>query len=165
MTPTDFLLRPGRPDELDAINAVVERAVMTWRVPERVKRLALPGYRYSAHDFEVFTFVVAEAPAHGVAGVAAVEPGERRDLPEGATGVYLHGLYVDPAFHRRGVGARLFAAALDHARRRGVDGVLVKAQRDAERFFRAQGMRPLEPDAAADYPRRYWMALAPPSAA
>lgn len=159
-------LRPAVAGDLDAINTVVERAVMTWNVAERVKRLALPGYRYSAHDLEVFAFIVAEAPARGVAGVAAIEPAERRDLPEGARGLYLHGLYVDPALHRRGLGSRLFAAALDHARRQGADGVLVKAQRDAEAFFRARGMRPLEPDGKdLTYPRRYWIAVSPLPAA
>lgn len=106
----------------------------------------------------MFAFVVAEAPGHGIVGVAAIEPAERRDLPAGASGLYLHGLYVDPAFHRRGLGARLFAAALDHARQHGVDGVLVKAQRDAEAFFRRRGTQPLEPDGGqAAYPRRCWI--------
>lgn len=155
-------LRPGVAGDLDAINAVVERAVMTWKVAERVKRLALPAYRYAAHDLDVFAFIVAEAAGHGVAGVAAIEPADPRDLPEGARGLYLHGLYVDPALHRRGLGARLFAAALDHACRQGADGVLVKAQRDAEAFFRNRGMRPLERDGGhATYPRRYWIAVSP----
>lgn len=38
------LLRPASPADLGEISALIERAVMTWRLPERVKRLALPSY-------------------------------------------------------------------------------------------------------------------------
>jgi GNAT superfamily N-acetyltransferase len=154
------LLRPAQPAELDAINAVVERAVMSWSVPERVKRLALPSYRYSRHDLEVFAFIVAGIPRLGAVGIAALEPADRRDIPRGVTGIYLHGLYVDPELHRRGIGTRLFAAALDHARKQGADGLLVKAQRQAEAFFRLRKMQPLERDEdAPSYPRRYWLPI------
>jgi predicted N-acetyltransferase YhbS len=158
---SEITLRPGLPADLDAINRVVEGAVMTWRVAERVKRLALPGYRYAEGDFADHTFTVAERGGDGVVGVAAMTDAEARDLPAGSTGVYLHGLYVLPALHRRGVGARLFRAAAMRARECGAAGVLVKAQRDAEAFFHAQGMRPLEHIGGEPlYPRPYWLCVA-----
>lgn len=158
---TDFspaiLLRPATPLDLDAVNALIERAVMTWQLPERVKRLALPSYRYGEHDLEHLELMVAEHDEHDIVGVAAWEPANPRDLPAGQTGLLLHGLYVDPGHQRQGVGRQLLAAALAAARDQGYDGVLVKAQPDAEPFFLAQGLRRIEcSDPARDYPHRFW---------
>lgn len=150
-------LRPATPADLTAINAVIERAVMTWQLPERVKRLAMPSCRYKPHDLEHLKLVVAENGGHGVIGVAAWEPANARDLPAGQTGLLLHGLYVDPDHQRHGIGRQLLAAAVDAARDQGNDGVLIKAQADAEPFFLAQGLQRIESiDPARDYPHRYW---------
>ena len=152
------MLRPATSADLDAINVVIERAVMTWQLPERVKRLALPTYRYQPHDLEHLKIVVAENSEHGVVGVAAWEPANPRDLPAGLTGLLLHGLYVDPDCQRHGIGRQLLAAAVAAAREQGYIGVLIKAQTDAEPFFLAQGLHRLEQiDSARDYPHRYWV--------
>jgi predicted N-acetyltransferase YhbS len=156
----DLQIRAARPADLDAINDVIERAVMSWKLAERVKRLSLPMYRYDAVDFGVLETVVAEHGNGRIVGVAAWEPGQAVDAPAGATAILLHGLYVDPGHHRKGVGSRLLAAAERAAREQGADGLLVKAQRDAEPFFLGRGFEPLP--AAADgehYPHRLWKAL------
>ena len=152
-------LRPAAAVDLPAINAVIEGAVMTWELPERVKRLVLPSYRYSRHDLDHLHLVVAEAPDGGIAGVAAWETADQRDVPAGKTGLLLHGLYVDPEQQRRGVGTLLLDAAVSAAREQGVDGLLVKAQPDAVDFFVARGLTRLaveDPD--RDYAHRYWLA-------
>jgi hypothetical protein len=41
----DFLSVPATSAYLDALNAVIEAAVMTRNLPKRVKRLSLPSYR------------------------------------------------------------------------------------------------------------------------
>jgi predicted N-acetyltransferase YhbS len=153
-------LRPATPADLAAINAVIERAVMTWNLPERVKRLTLPSYRYSAHDLEHLHVVLAEDAGHTVLGVAAWEPASARDLPAGKTGLLLHGLYVDPEQQRGGVGSRLLEAAVSAAREQGFDGLLVKARPEAEGFFLARGLAPLPvTDAERDYPHRFWQEI------
>ena len=150
-------LRPATPADLDAINAVIERAVMTWNLPERVKRLTLPSYRYSAHDLDHLHMVLAEDAGHAVLGIAAWEPASARDLPAGKTGLLLHGLYVDPDRQHQGIGRQLLAAGVAAAREQGYNGVLVKAQADAEPFFLAQGLHRIECiDPARDYALRYW---------
>lgn len=156
-----FRLRPAATTDLDAINAVIERAVMGWALPERVKRLVLPTYRYDRHDMEHLSFVVAEDSERGVVGVAAWEPSSPRDLPKGRTGLLLHGIYVEPRQQRAGVGSQLLDIALAAAQEQGFDGLLVKAQADATEFFHARGMErlPVE-DPDREYPNRFWKTVA-----
>lgn len=130
---------------------------MTWSLPERVKRLVLPSYRYTEHDLTHLEMIVAETAAAGVVGVAAWEEAEAKDIPDGRSGLLLHGLYVSPESQRRGIGARLLDAALVALAERKLDGLLVKAQADAAPFFQARGMVALpvaKPE--RDYPNRFW---------
>jgi len=150
-------IRPAVEADLPAINRVIEAAVMTWRLPDRVKRLSLPSYRYTQLDLAHLEMVVAEDPDEGIVGVAAWEDADDGDTPQGFSGLLLHGLYVSPSCHHRGIGRTLIGQAEQAARRQGRDGLLVKAQEDAIGFFVAQGMRRLEvQDAARHYPHRYW---------
>jgi len=131
---------------------------MTWQLPERVKRLSLPSYRYNELDFGHLQVVVAMGAKDQVLGVAAWEPAETRDCPAGKTGLLLHGLYVDPAAQHQGIGTALLDTALEAVREAGVDGLLVKAQADAVGFFLGRGMHPLPvEDHARHYANRLWM--------
>lgn len=150
-------IREASAAELTIINGVVERAVMTWKLPERVKRLALPSYRYHAHDLNYQRMLVADLPRAGIVGVAALEEADSRDLPVAQTGLLLHGLYVDPAWQGQGIGSRLIEAACVVCRETGHAGLLVKAQPDAAVFFQSRGMLRLAvKDPERDYPYRYW---------
>ena len=151
-------LRPATAADLDAVNGVIERAIMTcWKLPERVKRLTLPSYRYQAHDLAHLQLVLVETADAGVVGVAAWEETDPGEAPAGQRDLLLHGIYVDPQQQRRGIGARLLAAAEQAARNEGFDGLLVKAQSGAESFFLAEGMQALPvKDHARDYPHRFW---------
>jgi GNAT superfamily N-acetyltransferase len=151
--------RPAQDEDIAALNGVIARAVMSWNLPERVKRLSLPSYRYQPHDLGHLHLVVAEDAAHEIVGVAAWEEANPRDTPAGKRGLLLHGLYVDPANQHQGIGSRLLDAALAAAREGGYDGLLVKAQADANGFFAARGLMrlPVE-NPERDYPHRYWQA-------
>lgn len=157
MTPPNPVLRAASDRDLDAVNAVIERAVMGWDLPERVKRLVLSTYRYTHLDLAHLDLVVAEGPGGEILGVAAWEPLDPDDAPAHRTGLLLHGIYVEPRAQHRGLGSQLLHAAEAAARARALAGILVKAQRGAEGFFRARGFRklPVE-DPARDYPHRYW---------
>lgn len=133
---------------------------MGWNLPERVKRLSLASYRYQEHDLEHLKLVLAESPAGEVAGVAAWEPAEPGDCPQGKTALLLHGLYVAPDSQGRGIGALLIREALAAAKAAELDGLLVKAQADAAGYFRSRGFVSLPViDPNRDYPHRYWMSI------
>lgn len=153
-------LRRAGTDDLTSLNALIERAVMTWQLAERVKRLSLPSYLYHPHDLDHLHIEVVEDAKHTLNAVAAWEPANPRDLPAGQRGLLLHGIYVDPAHLRQGIGSRLLDAALTAAQAQGFDGLLVKAQAEANGFFERQGMQRLPiTDPSRDYPHRFWKAV------
>ncbi|RCX30768.1 GNAT family N-acetyltransferase [Thioalbus denitrificans] len=151
----EITLRRASADDLAAINRVIEAAIMGWQLPERVKRLSLPAYRYAVHDLE--NLVVGEAAERGIVAVAAWEPAGPVDAPAGMQALLLHGLYVLPPCQGSGLGSRLLVAAERRAREGGFDGLLVKAQAEAAGFFAARGMvRLAVENPRRDYARRYW---------
>ena len=133
---------------------------MTWDLPDRVKRLSLPSYRYHTGDLSHLTLVVAETSRRDIVAAAAMEPADPADTPAGRNGLLLHGIYVAPERHRQGVGSKLLDAAVQAARDGRFDGLLVKANRDARRFFFNRGLRPLPVENPnRDYPHRFWYDL------
>jgi hypothetical protein len=48
--PAGLTLRQAGALDLAGINALIGQAVMTWSLPGRVKRLALPSYRNKIHS-------------------------------------------------------------------------------------------------------------------
>ncbi len=150
--------RPASADDLAAINRVIAAAVDSWRLSQRVKRLALPSYLYQPHDLAHLELRVIEDQEAEIIAVAAWEPADPRDLPpHAASGLLLHGLYVLPERMRQGLGSVLLNAARLTARERHLDGLLIKAQADAAPFFRAAGMTELPVrDPKRDFPNRFW---------
>jgi GNAT superfamily N-acetyltransferase len=133
---------------------------MTWRLPDRVKRLSLPLYRYAPFDLDHLQVMLAESPDGVPVGVVAWEPADPADLPQGKSGLFLHGLYVEPKRQHQGIGSQLLAAAGQAARMQGLDGILVKAQPDAQGFFLGRGLTRLDvEDADRHYPHRFWQSV------
>ena len=136
-------LRPVTTADLDRANAVVEAAIWTWGLPDRVKRLSLPSYRYNADDLNHFTLIGAWDSAEAIVGIAAWESAIASETPNGARGLLMHGIYVVPDFHRKGVGTRLLNAAIDAVNLGEFDGLLVKANPNARAFFTSLGLQQL----------------------
>jgi GNAT superfamily N-acetyltransferase len=158
--PNGLQIRTVANIDLDAVNRVIEAAVMTWALPARVKRLSLPVYRYTSQDLAYLDMVVAENRQGDILGIAAWEEADPKDAPAGHRGLLLHGIYVDPSHHRQGIGSRLFGAAEAAVRKRQHDGLLVKAQQDANSFFISRGMRRLDVDEPTrQFANRFWKEL------
>jgi GNAT superfamily N-acetyltransferase len=126
---------------LARINDLITRAINSWNLTERVRRAALPSHLYDAADLRDYRFLLADADDGSLAGVAAltgpVEPGKA--LPEPLA--LLHGLYVEPALHRTGIGRALLKAAEAKAVESGFHCLLVRAHRDSQGFFETNGYR------------------------
>lgn len=152
----DLVLRAAQPQDLERINRVIARAIDSWRIKDRVKRISLPLYQYQGDDLNFLQIFVVENQNGDLLGVAATEDGEsgetRTDLPV----LNLHGIYVDPACHRRGVGSRLLEKVEQIASVQGYATLMVKAKADATGFFARRNFEKLaiqNPD--RDYPYRY----------
>jgi GNAT superfamily N-acetyltransferase len=153
-------VRAANREDLDAINRIVGAAVMSWSLPERVRRLSVPLYRYTPVDLRHLEMVVAVSGREDVTGMAAWEPADATDSPGGRRALLLQGIHVDPCYHHRGVGRRLFQAAEQAACVGRYDGLLVKAQHEATGFFLAHGMCRLEvSDPRRQYANRLWKSL------
>jgi GNAT superfamily N-acetyltransferase len=147
------------PDDiaLDAINQVIESAVLGWDLAERVKRLALPSYRYTPLDVQHLSFAVARIRHDDIVGVASWEEADAVDGAQIGAALLLHGLFVAPRHQGRGIGGLLVDALVELAAGSGHDALLVKAQRDAQAFFASRGFQSLPVgDAARDYAHRLW---------
>lgn len=161
MKTSGFYLRAATKSDLDAINKVIEAAVMTWPLADRVKRLSLPTYKYNELDLQHLHIVVAENTAGEITGVAAWCPAKTADTPRNKTALLLHGIYVHPSQHRKGIGSQLFQAAEQMAREQKLQGLLVKAKAGSELFYQAHGMEKLTvEDADREFVNRYWKLLA-----
>lgn len=153
-------LRMAEGADLEAVNELIEVAMDTWDLSDRVKRISLPLYRYQAHDLEHLQVVVAETVDSRLVGVAAVEQPVSGTHDTGCCTAMLHGIYVAADDHRKGIGSLLLASIEKLASRENVDGLLVKARPEASSFFRARGFAALPVDNhSRDYPYRYFKHL------
>ena len=161
MQATDVDIYPAGQADLEAINRVIESAVMTWHLPDRVKRLSLPCYRYDSVDLDHFDIVLAKHGMKNIIGIAAWEQADAKELPAGSRALSLHGLYVHPSHHQQGIGSILFRVVEEAVCNRGFDGLLIKAQQGANGFFISQGMQRLQTnDPLHQYANRFWKSAA-----
>jgi len=150
-------LAQASPLELDRINDVVTAALYSWELPDRVKRISLPIYRYHANDFEHMQFLVADIGGPGITGLVALEEVDVPEWPDSRKMLLLHGLYVYPCQHRQGTGTRLVEAAEAVAKGKAIGHLLVRAQAEAQPFFLKCGFSKLPVvDDSRDYAHRYW---------
>ncbi len=155
MSNRSLIIRLANKNDLRSINQVIEKALMTWKLTDRVKRLVLPTYFYNELDLEHFIIFVA-LESESIIGVACLDT-ELQEIEGGYSAMLLHGLFIDPAHQNAGIGGQLLEYAEDLARQHKMDALLVKVQKDAEKFFKAKGMKKLEDiDPYREYENQYW---------
>lgn len=161
-TDNQIILRTALPGDLNGINRLIVRAIDTWNLSERVKRVSIPLYQYHRTDLDFLQMAVATGADGGIVAIAAWEPASPREAPGNSRAVLLHGIYVDPQRQGEGIGGRLLDHVIAIAHDGAYDGLLVKAQIDACGFFAARGLEHLPVDnPLRDYPYRYWCNLRP----
>lgn len=129
----------GRRD-LETINRLITRAVMQWKLPERMKRLALQSYLYRPQDLAHLEIHAAETHRPiTILDVAALEATSTTSLPASTTGLLLHGIHIDPMCQRSGIGKALVRHAMALIEEHRFPGLLVSAQPNAVCFFSRPG--------------------------
>lgn len=131
---------------------------MGWDLPERVKQLSVSSYYYQEFDFDHYRILVAEIGGE-IVGVVAWEM-QPVTIQENKKALVLHGLFVHPKNHKKGIGTQLFQFFEKAGQKEQCDGLIVRAQKDAEGFFHHMGMKRLDVvDDRRDYAHRFWKAL------
>ncbi len=82
MPDTHCTYRTATSSDMDSLNQIIEQAILTWDLPERVKRLAIPSYRYSALDMKHMQLLVAEDHKTGILGIVAWENADPAEIPQ-----------------------------------------------------------------------------------
>ncbi len=155
---TSNRISQATPTDLRQLNDVIQRAVSTWQLPERVRRLTAPFFTVDEQDLRDRQWLVSKNQDGTVVGVAHWTKALGYDLPEGCQGAaVIHGLYVDSTQQRRTVGTSLLRHIDQLALQADLPALVVRAQRSAESYFVSQQFRPLrdEPDGPT-YPRGLW---------
>lgn len=153
----DLIFHTVKASDLCAINRIVEQAVSSWGLPERVYRLTKPLLAYSGTDLNFMRAVLVLNAELNAIGTALWETGGLESAAKQTSPLFLHGLYILPEFQRQGIGTRLIDHVSRYARQAGYNGIEIKAWRDSEPFFLRLGFN----DAAGAherilYPRQLW---------
>ena len=139
-------MRGGKPERQDAAQAASVRSADPAE-GERLRDIAIAAKAHWGHDLDWVrewaargdfspralrerTAFVAEADGRVVGWAAVSEHGES---------AWLDDLWVDPGWMRRGIGARLFRHAAEHARRLGAARMEWEAEPNAVGFYERMG--------------------------
>ena len=133
-TPAACDIRPARPSDAERLFEVRQRAILELAVPDLSTR--------QAHDWAMRRDL---AWMNDVISTKELWVASIDNFVTGWVGVQAQrviGLYVDPAYARRGIGSRLLAFAEDQLLRRGARIVELETSWNAEGFYRRRGYQP-----------------------
>jgi GNAT superfamily N-acetyltransferase len=134
---------PARPDEAEAVTALLAAQLDEHAIPFAPERLA-ESVAGALADNGRALILVARAAGRPV-GVAYFS--FQWVLDRGGTVLWLEELYVRPDCRGQGIGSRLLRATLDVARQRGCRSVELEVEASharAAHLYRRAGFRPLE---------------------
>ncbi|HYW60319.1 MAG TPA: GNAT family N-acetyltransferase [Xanthobacteraceae bacterium] len=137
-------IRQARVYERNALTRLAVRATRHLGYDNGFIERVTPTFAVTLRSIMVGDVQVCEDESLSVVGVVSVGstlvqralvPGSRRTLAI----VVLGGIFVEPAQWRRGIGRRLFAAAVARARERGAGVLMINAEPSAEGFYQRLG--------------------------
>lgn len=142
--PTDVLVRRAVPADAEGMAAVLNPIVAARVYSAMVDPVTADGQRAWIEAFPArgVLHVAVDRASGRVVGLQDVAPfwsGSRAFDHVGSIGTF-----VDLAWHRRGIGARLFAATFDACRAAGYEKIVAFVRADNEaglRAYRGQGFR------------------------
>ncbi|NCF45322.1 MAG: GNAT family N-acetyltransferase [Proteobacteria bacterium] len=157
--------------QLEAVNAVIARAVKSWPTTSRLKRLAMAPLQYRSTDLQDFEFLLCYK-AHACVGIAVWQPDTPLALQQTPSGegveegektvnaVLLHGLFVSAQAQGCGIGGLLLDELTRRARQKQFAGIFVRAERFSTSYFEQKGFRQLNDGeelglVPTNYPHRF----------
>ena len=129
----DIRIRPALADEAEALNEIAVRATRNDGYgPEAISRMQ-PALEFSLALLASGLVFAAELEEGRLVGAIGIRPMHWSRL------FTLEGLFVEPAFQRRGIGRALFEHGLRRARRLRGAAMLISANPNSEGFYAAMG--------------------------
>ena len=126
------VIRPGAADEGTRLKEIAIASKGFWGYePERVREWADRG-DFSPARMQELTVFVAESEGRAIAWASLIP---KEDV------AWLEDLWVEPDWIGKGVGARLFRHAAEHARRDGATRLEWEAEPNALGFYEKMGAR------------------------
>ncbi|MEJ7648809.1 MAG: GNAT family N-acetyltransferase [Nakamurella sp.] len=142
---TEFQLRPARPPEASAISDLAMRSKAHWGYDDDFLNACRTELTIAPDWCDGVRLIVAES-----AGVIIGFYRLSGEAPEGT----LEALFVDEPMIGSGLGRRLFADAVDRARRLCLDTLLIDADPGAEPFYQHMGAERIGESASGSIPDR-----------
>ncbi len=133
MNATDWLIRAAHASEADVLSDIAFRSKAHWGYSEAFMESCRDELTYTPRQIELarFRFAVAESDGR-IVGFYALEQ-------LSADEIELDALFVEPSCIGKGVGRALMAHAKHEAATMGAASLVIQADPNAERFYRAAG--------------------------
>jgi predicted N-acetyltransferase YhbS len=128
----DLQIRAAEPADAAVLSELAVRAKSHWGYPPEWIRHWKRDLTLTPQYLAANVAFVAEH-AGAIVGVAALHVQQHE--------AWLEHVWIDPEFHRRGIGRSLVRCALTAARLAGVGAVRVESEPQAERFYEKLGAR------------------------
>jgi len=129
----DVTVRQAKPEEQRELTRLCVRATLHAGHDEAFIERSMPAFTVTVPFIDANYVQVAQDGSGDVVGVAWVTS---TSLPGIAL---LHGLFVEPAHWKRGIGRVLFEAAVVHARKMTNGALMIYSEPSSEGFYKRMG--------------------------
>jgi N-acetylglutamate synthase-like GNAT family acetyltransferase len=128
-----FSIRNAQPDEQRELTHLCVRATVQAGYDEAFIGRVMPGLTMTVPLITGGCVQVAQQKSGDVVGVVAVTPTTLQGI------ALLYGIFVDPAYWKRGVGRVLFSAAVARTIALKAGALMIYAEPSAEGFYKRMG--------------------------
>src|SRR3954453_18222563 len=126
-------VRGAKPEEQRELTRLCVRATMHAGHDEAFIDRTMPALTITVPSITANYVRVAQDGSNQVVGVVWVTPTALQGIAQ------LHGLYVDPARWKRGIGRVLFETAVTRAKEMKAGAIIISAEPSAEGFYKRMG--------------------------